>query len=85
MSGLLQGTALVTTLLGLACGGVVLARGHDVRNALAVLLEFLLAAGLLRLADHPTYRSLATAAVISGVRKLVTIGLRRWHSVTQPG
>jgi uncharacterized membrane protein len=85
MSALLQGAALLTTMLGLACGVLVLARRHDVRNALAVLLEFLLAAGLLRLSDHPTYRSLATAAVIIGVRKLVTIGLRRGTAVTQPG
>jgi uncharacterized membrane protein len=52
---------------------------------LAVLLEFLLAAGLLRLSDHPTYRSLASAAVIIVIRKLVTIGLRRGTPGTQPG
>ena len=77
MSALLQGAALLTTVLGLACGCLVLARRRDVRAALGVLLEFLLAAGLLRLSDSPTYRSLATAAVIIVIRKLVTLGLRR--------
>lgn len=84
MSGLLQGAALLTTLLGLACGFLVLVRQRDVRAALAVLLEFLLAAGLLRLSDHPTYRSLATAAVIVVIRKLVTIGLRRGRHPAVP-
>lgn len=84
MSALLQGAAQLTTVLGLACAALVLIRRHDVRNALAVLLEFLLAAGLLRLADHPTYRSLATAAAIVVVRKLVTIGLRRGTPAAQP-
>lgn len=85
MSTLLQSAALLTTVLGLLSGALVLARRHDVRSALAVLLEFLLAAGLLRLSDHPTYRSLATAAVIIVVRKLVTIGLRRGAAARQLG
>jgi len=85
MSTLLQAAALLTTVLGLGCGTLVLVCRHDVRSALAVLLEFLLAAGLLRLSDHPTYRSLATAAVIIAVRKIVTIGLRRGTGATRPG
>jgi hypothetical protein len=85
VSPLLQGAALLTTVFGLACGVLVLARQHDVRSALAVLLEFLIAAGLLRLSDHPTYRSLASAAVIIVIRKLVAIDLRRGTPGTQPG
>lgn len=77
MSALLQGAALLTIVLGLSCGLLVLARHQDLRGALGVLLEFLLAAGLLRLSDHPTYRSLAVAAVIVVIRKLVTVGLSR--------
>ncbi len=45
----LQGATLLLTVLGLVCGLLVLAREHDVRLAVAVLLEFLLGAGLLRL------------------------------------
>lgn len=77
-SMLLQGAALLLTALGLVCGLLVLARGRDVRLAVAVLLEFMLGAGLLRLSDHPTtYRTIATAAVVVIVRKLITFGLRK--------
>lgn len=77
MSTLLRGAALLLTVLGLVCGLLVLVRERDIRLAVAVLLEFLLGAGLLRLADHPTSRAIATAAVIVLVRKLITFGLRQ--------
>lgn len=77
VSALLQGGALVVTVLGLGSGLLVLARHRDVRQALAVLLDFLFAAGLLRLSDQATYRALATAAVIVAIRKLVMFGLRQ--------
>lgn len=77
MSMFLQGATLLLTVLGLVCGLLVLAREHDVRLAVAVLLEFLLGAGLLRLADHPTSGAIATAAVLVLVRKLITFGLRQ--------
>ena len=53
---------------------LVLARFRDVRQALAVLLEFLLAAGLLRLVHSVTYQGLATTALIVVIRKLVSFG-----------
>jgi hypothetical protein len=71
-----QGAALLLTALGLLCGGLVLGRSHDVRAALAVLLEFLLAAGLLRLVHGVTYQGLATTALIVVIRKLVSFGER---------
>lgn len=74
MHGLVQGAALLLTALGLLCGGLVLARSRDVRQALAVLLEFLLAAGLLRLVHGATYQGLATTALIVVIRKLVSLG-----------
>jgi Protein of unknown function (DUF1622) len=69
-----QGAAFLVTALGLLCAGLVLSRGRDVRQALAVLLEFLLAAGLLRLVHGATYQSLATTALIVVIRKLVSFG-----------
>ena len=70
----MQGAALLLTALGLLCAGLVLARSRDVRQALPVLLDFLLAAGLLRLTHGATFRSLATTALIVVIRKLVAFG-----------
>ncbi|MGI8433442.1 MAG: hypothetical protein ACR2LE_01665 [Nocardioidaceae bacterium] len=85
MSTLLQGGALLLTVVGLVCGLLVLVRQQDIQQAVSVLLEFLLAAGLLRLSDHQTYRTISTAAVIILVRKLVTFGLRQdQHSSVPP-
>jgi len=85
VSTLLQGGALLLTVVGLLCGLLVLVRQQDIRQAVSVLLEFLIAAGLLRLSDYQTYRSISTAAVIILVRKLVTFGLRRdQHSSVPP-
>lgn len=77
MSAVVQTAALLVTLLGLLSAAAVLVRGRVVRPALSVLLEFLLAAGLLRLADDPTWRPLLVAAAVVAVRRLVTSGLAR--------
>ncbi|MDP9435751.1 MAG: DUF1622 domain-containing protein [Actinomycetota bacterium] len=75
---LLQYAALVCTLLGLVSGAAVLARTRDLQQGLGVLLEFLLAAGLLRLSTTASWRAVVTAAVIVGIRTLVTrVGLRK--------
>ena len=73
--------ALLCVVLGLVSAGAVLARTWQLRQALPVLLEFLLAAGLLRLAHDATWRALATAAAVVALRKLVvTYGLRPGRS-----
>jgi uncharacterized membrane protein len=77
VQAIVQGAALLLTVLGLLSAGLVLARSRDVRQALAVLLEFLLAAGLLRLVHGATYQGLATTALIVVVRKLVSFGFNR--------
>jgi len=76
VSDALQTGALLCTVLGLASALVVLGAARDARLAIAVLLEFLLAAGLLRLADDPGWRQLATAAAVVALRRLLTSGLR---------
>ena len=55
----------------------MLARTRELQQALPVLLDLLLAAGLLRLTQDGTWRALTTAALVVGVRKLVVgYGLR---------
>ena len=69
--------ALVCTVLALVCAAAVLARTRRLDQALPVLLDLLLAAGLLRLAHDPTWRAISTAAIIVALRKLVVVhGLR---------
>ena len=71
MSTMTSSAALLCTVLGLVSAGVVLGRTRQLGQALPVLLELLMAAGLLRLTSDATWRALATAAAIVGVRTLV--------------
>ncbi len=77
MSAALQSGALLVTLLGLVSGALALLRGRELLPATGVLLEFLLAAGLLRLADDPGWRQLVTAAAVVVLRRVVSLGLRQ--------
>jgi hypothetical protein len=65
--------------LAIVAGGLVVAAGAlflvGVRGALGVLLDFLLAAGLLRLAAEPGWTSLLSTALVVGVRHLISAGL----------
>lgn len=85
----LHALATLLTLLGLVSATLVLARSRNVQLTVAVLLEFLLGAGLLRLSDNPSWRALATAALLVVVRKLLTFGLgqaqRRRAAFHPPG
>ncbi len=76
MTALLRDAALVCTALGILSALAVLARSRDVRLSVGVLLEFLLAAGLLRLGADPTGQALLGAAVIVALRRLLAFGLR---------
>ena len=71
MTGLAGAAALVCTLLGIVSAVAVLARTRSHRQALPVLLEFLMAAGVLRLSHDASWEALATAAVVVGLRTLV--------------
>ncbi|SDD39770.1 Protein of unknown function [Geodermatophilus telluris] len=68
--------ALAVSGLALVAGTVALAATRRPALALAVLLDLLLAAGLLRLAAEPTWTSLGTAAAIVALRRLIGAGLR---------
>ena len=71
MTGWVEAAALACTLLGVVCATAVLVRTRSVGQALPVLLEFLMAAGLLRLSHDSSWRAIVTAAVVVGLRKLV--------------
>lgn len=76
MTTALNLAALATTAFGLVAAAVVLAAAGRLLPALAVLLDFLTAAGLLRLAGDPSWSTIAAAAAVITVRKLVVAGLR---------
>ncbi|MDW6064647.1 hypothetical protein SAZ11_50430 [Streptomyces sp. FXJ1.4098] len=76
MKVVLSQAALVVTALGLVAAVLVAVRRHRVQPAVAVLSDFLLAAGLIRLAGQPTWGSLAVAAATAGVRVLLNVNLR---------
>lgn len=67
--------ALAVTGLGLVASAVVLVRTALLLPALAVLMEMLTAAGLLRLAAAPTYSRALGAGGVLLTRRLVVLGL----------
>ena len=75
--------ATALTAAGLVAGFLALAVTRRPGLALTVFLDFLLAAGLLRLADDPTWRQLATAAVVVALRRLLGVGLRSGHAAAR--
>ncbi|MCZ2523538.1 DUF1622 domain-containing protein [Streptomyces sp. SCUT-3] len=76
MTAVLHSAALAVTAMGLLAVLPAFRASGSIRSALAVLLDFLTAAGLLRLAGDPSWDSVALAAAVIAVRKLVTTGLR---------
>ncbi|MET8976766.1 hypothetical protein ABZX85_14220 [Streptomyces sp. NPDC004539] len=76
MTEALRQLALLITLLGLLSAARVAVTLRRVRPTVALLTDFLLAAGLVRLAAAPSWTSLATAAATVAVRMLVNAGLR---------
>ena len=67
--------AMVVAAAGVLSAALVLARTRDLRLAVAVLLEFLTAAGLLRLTEATSVLPVLTAAGIILVRRVAIRGL----------
>ena len=84
-AAVVDGAALGVTVVGLLAAAVVLAAERRPLTALQVLLDFLLAAGLLRLTGRPGWPALATAAAVVAVRRLVGSGLRAGAPVRRAG
>lgn len=67
--------ALLVAGLAVVVGLLVLLSTRELRAAVRVLLDLLLAAGLLNLAGATSWTSVGTAAVIIAIRKIVSYGL----------
>ncbi len=77
MSALLTELTPVIAGFGVVLASAVLVRTRQLSAALPVLLDFLLAAGLLRLTAAAPWRAIIAVAVIVILRKVVTWSLGR--------
>ncbi|HET7823215.1 MAG TPA: hypothetical protein VFL10_16965 [Ornithinibacter sp.] len=75
-SGAVGLAADVVTAAAVAMGAAVLVRTRQLSAALPVLLDLLLAAGLLRLTGSQGWASLGGTAAIIAIRKLALAGVR---------
>ncbi|MEV4482453.1 hypothetical protein [Micromonospora coxensis] len=72
-----QQLADTVTALALCCGALLLVTARSWRTALRVLLDLLVAAGLLRLTAGQGWSALAAAAAVILLRQLLWAGLAR--------
>lgn len=81
--------ALTVAAAALVAAALALVATRKPGLALSVLLDMLLAAGLLRLVGESSWQSIATAAAIVALRRLISTGLsiggRSWTSTVGPG
>ncbi|ELS50871.1 DUF1622 domain-containing protein [Streptomyces viridochromogenes] len=75
MSEWLDAAALLITAAGLVSAMAAYGRVRDAGSAMAVLLDFLVAAGLIRLAGDISWDGILLAAAVIAVRKLISVGL----------
>ncbi|MEV8631213.1 hypothetical protein AB0395_06100 [Streptosporangium sp. NPDC051023] len=74
MAELLQAAVVPVIAMGLVAALAVLVFGGGSGIAVAVLLDFLLAAGLLRLSQAQTWTAIAVAALTLVIRRVVAAG-----------
>lgn len=74
--GVAGAAALAASAAALLAGALPLAVTRHPVLALSVFLDLLLAAGLLRLMGEPSWRSLASAAAVVALRRLIGQGIR---------
>ncbi|MEU8382092.1 hypothetical protein [Streptosporangium sp. NPDC048865] len=84
MADLVRTLVPLIVVMGLAAALAVLLSGGGPRDAMAVLLDFLLAAGLLRLSQAQTWAAIITAALTVVVRKLAVAGFSRHPAGRRP-
>lgn len=80
MTSLVQTAALLVTIAAVVAGGSTLLATRQLRLSVAIFLELLLAAGLLRLATAAEPERIAAAAAIVAIRQLIGV---RWRAKTR--
>jgi hypothetical protein len=73
---LLGSIALAFAAAGLLAFFLASVATRDPRTGLPIMLELWMAAGLLRLSDNPSWKTVAMAAIILVIRTLVLLSLR---------
>jgi len=68
--------APLVTAAALVSGAIALLATRRPALALGVLLDLLVAAGLLRLVGDPSWQAVVTAAAVVALRHLISFGLR---------
>ena len=76
MTGLIAAAALLVTVVAFVSAAAALVATRRTAVALPVLLDLLLAAGLLRLALQPSPTQLAGTALLVLVKRLASSGIR---------
>ncbi|MEV4184830.1 hypothetical protein AB0J28_25745 [Streptosporangium canum] len=74
MDEVIRTAAVLVVVMGLVAALAALLRGGGPGGAMAVLLDFLVAAGLLRLSLAQTWTAIAVAALTIVIRKVVVAG-----------
>ena len=75
MTAVVAGLVTLVVVAALLVSGLVLLVTRKVPAALPVLLDLLLAAGLLRLSATASWQAIGSAGAIVVVRKLATLGI----------
>ena len=75
MKAAIEAAALMITALGVVSFLVCYATTRSIRRALPLLLDFLMAAGLIRLAGVMSWGSILLTVAIIAVRKVAAFGV----------
>ncbi|MCH6161588.1 hypothetical protein [Streptomyces marispadix] len=75
MNAAIEAAALLITALGVVSFLAAYATTRTIRTALPLLLDFLMAAGLLRLAGDLSWSSILLTVAIIAVRKVAAFGV----------
>ncbi|MGW0497516.1 DUF1622 domain-containing protein [Streptomyces sp. NPDC003007] len=75
MSEWLDAAAVLVTAAGIVSAAAAYRMVRNTGSAVAVLLDFLVAASLLRLAGDLSWGAILVAAAVVAVRKVISVGL----------
>ncbi|WP_461066396.1 hypothetical protein [Streptomyces pseudoechinosporeus] len=75
MNAAIEAATLLITAVGVVSFLTAYAATRTIRSALPLLLEFLTAAGLIRLAGDPSWSSIVLTVAVIAVRKVAAFGV----------